>query len=274
VTTTWCIIKSVTGRKINKAGIQFLNIDGKLTDNHHVIADSLNKYFLTIADKINTSNVKNGHTVGSDSDKYLNYLSQAFATPFPKINFNHTSTKEIENIIKSLKPKNSNGYDEISVKNLKTSAPFISSPLTYICNRSLSTGVFPTRLKYSVIKPLFKNGDKTSMTNYRPISLMTSFSKVFEKVIHVRLHRHITSNNILAKEQYGLRSNLSTETAPYKLINEVLNALIDGMFVGGIFCDLMKAFDCVSYDILLSKLEFYGIVGKANVLVISYLNDR
>jgi hypothetical protein len=109
VTTTWSIIKSVTGRKINKAGIQFLNIDGKLTDSHHVTADSLNKYVLTIADKINTSNVKNGHTIVSDSDKYLNYLSQAFATTFPKINFNHTSTKEIENIITSLKPKNSNG---------------------------------------------------------------------------------------------------------------------------------------------------------------------
>jgi hypothetical protein len=77
----------------------------------------------------------------------------------------------------------SKGYDEIPVKILKSSAPFISSPLAYICNKALETGVFPTRLKYSVIKPFFKGGDKTNMSNYRPISLMTSFSKVLEKII-------------------------------------------------------------------------------------------
>jgi hypothetical protein len=107
-----------------------------------MIANSLNNYFLTIADKINTNNINVNNTAESDTNNYLNYLSQTFTTLFRKIKFNHTSTKEIENIIKSLKPKNSHGYDEISFKILKISSLFVSSSLTYVCNKSLSSGIF------------------------------------------------------------------------------------------------------------------------------------
>jgi hypothetical protein len=100
---TWNIIRTVTGRKLKDAGIQALNIDGKLRDHHYTITESLNKYFLTIADIINTNNTKFDHIIHDDPHKYSNYLSQAFKTPFPKVNLNYTSTKEIENIIKSLK---------------------------------------------------------------------------------------------------------------------------------------------------------------------------
>jgi hypothetical protein len=81
----------------------------------------------------------------------------------------------VERIIRSLRLKNSCGYDEISTKILKVSAPFISSPLNYICNKSIISGIFPTPLKYSTVKPLYKKGDRENMTNYRPISLLTSF---------------------------------------------------------------------------------------------------
>jgi hypothetical protein len=114
-----------------------------------MIADPLNNYFLTIADKISTNNINVNNMAESYTNNYFNYLLQAFTSTFPKIECNHTSTKEIENIIKSLKPKNSHGHDGISAKILKISSPFISSPLTYICNKSVSSGIFPTRLKYS-----------------------------------------------------------------------------------------------------------------------------
>jgi hypothetical protein len=117
-------------------------------------------------------------------------------------------------------------------------------------------------LKYSVVKPLFKKGDKKDIQNYRPISLLTSFSKIFEKLIYVRLSEHI-KNDILIIDQYGFRSSSSTEKSLFKLLNDILLALNNKAYVGGILCDLEKAFDCVNHDLLIKKLKFYGIVGNA-----------
>jgi len=103
-------------------------------------------------------------------------------------------------------------------------------------------GIFPTRLKFCQIIPLLKKGKKSEITNYRPISLLTSFSKIFEKVIFNRLCNHVNNYNILAHEQYGFRKNISMEDASYNLINNILDALNNKFTVGGIFCDLTKAF--------------------------------
>jgi len=129
--------------------------------------------------------------------------------------FNNTSTKEIDKIIKSLNLKQSSGYEEISTKILKISAPFIISPLNYICNKSILSGTFPTRLKYSIIKPVYKKGDRDNVTNYRPVSLLTAFSKIFERIIYDRLLQHIETNNILTDEQFGFRTFSSTDKTSY-----------------------------------------------------------
>ena len=102
------------------------------------------------------------------------------------------------------------------------------------------SGTFPTRLKYATVKPLLKKGDKESVANYRPISLLTSFSKVFDRIIYERLLKHIETNNILAVEQFSFRTSSSTEKASYKLTDNVLNALNNRMKVGSIFCIIQE----------------------------------
>jgi hypothetical protein len=113
-----------------------------------------------------------------------NYLITNFNNIFQRINWKCAKTYEMNKMLKSLKSENSYGYDEITIKILKLSAPFIISSLTYICNKSLSSGVFLKKIKYAIIKPVYKKGDKLLATNYRQISLLTSFSKMFEKLIY------------------------------------------------------------------------------------------
>ena len=146
----------------------------------------------------------------------LSFLSQAFNFPFTNTVYHNTSTGEIKKIIHSFPCKNSCGYDEISVKILKASALFISSPLCHIINTSPNSGVFPTRLKYSIINPLHKKGNKNNVSNYRPISILSSFSKIFKKIIYNRLVAHITANKILTNSQLCFRNNSSTDKAAYK----------------------------------------------------------
>jgi Notch-like protein len=114
--------------------------------------------------------------------------------------FQYASTYEVEKIIKSLKDKNSIGYDEISNRIIKSSLPRIISPITYICNAILNTGIFPERLKFAIVKPLFKKGKTNNISNYRPISLLTSFSKIIEKLIYTRPISHIEATNLQVKK--------------------------------------------------------------------------
>jgi hypothetical protein len=138
--------------------------------------------------------------------------------------------------------------------------PYIISPLTYICNESLAQGTFPDKLNSAVVKPILKNDDKCKPSNYRPISLLSSFSKVFKSLIYSRLFEHRNINNILDNNQYGFRINSSTEKASFKLTDEILKSMNNKQLAGWIFCDLQKAFDCVSHDILIKKWSFMGLL--------------
>ena len=156
---------------------------------------------------------------------------------------------------------------------MKISCPFIISPLNYICNKILFWGVFPDRLKYTVIKTLHKNSDRCEESNYRPILLLTSFSKTFKMVMQTRILKHLTKYNILSTEQNGFMIGLKTDSAIFKLTTEILNTLNNKLVVGEIVCDLEKAIDCVNHDILLSKLKFHGISSKVLAIYHSYLNN-
>ena len=180
-----------------------LNFNNKLSNNPLTLANAFNTYFSSAAENLLKKNFS-AKTKINDNEHIL-YLHQCFQQSFPTMNLRNTTTHETEKIIHSLKSMNSHGYDKISTRILKASAPFVLSPLTHIFNIILSTGIFPDRLKFAEVKPLHKKGDKSEFSNYRPISLLTSFSKIIEKIIYKRLYCHLSSNNILVNNQFGFR---------------------------------------------------------------------
>jgi len=251
--------------------VQHIKIEHKHVTDPKEIACIFNNYFTFKNIKGNKDETESRQKNTTFKNYYFNLNGVQHV---PSLVFKTFLTKEISTIIKSIKSKNSRGYDKISTKILKISSNYIVSPVTYICNKIISSGIFPDRLKFSIVKPVYKKGDKRNCTNYRPISLLTSFSKVFEKAIYGRLTEHLVNNKLLAENQYGFRKGLTTENAIFKLINEIYNSLNNKMRIGSVFCDLQKAFDTVNHEILLNKLQYYGIKGKAKTLLESYLQNR
>ena len=184
--TSWKLINKEVDKDHKNHGLQSVNINGRSTSNHQIIANAFNKHFTTIPNIINqniNANYCLTKTFVNNQNKLSCSLNHVFQNSFPTIKYHCTTTKGIENIITSFKSSNSSGYDEVPTKLLKLCSHFISSPLNYICNRTLFTGVFPDRLQYAIRRPLFKKGNKNYMSNYKPISILTSFSKMFEKVM-------------------------------------------------------------------------------------------
>jgi hypothetical protein len=127
----WDIVKTETPPQKSEDDVHPLNIDGKTVEDHQNIANTFNAYFSTVTDKMNANNSMN-FNVASNGAHPLSYLHQVFIRPFPNTKFSPVSTKEVSEIINSLKWKNSHCYDEIPIKILKISLPFIISPLSHI----------------------------------------------------------------------------------------------------------------------------------------------
>ena len=156
------------------------------------------------------------------------------------------------------------GRDGILPKHLKCISESITYPLSKIANLSLEQGVFPTKLKIAIVSPLYKAKDPMFFNNYRPISLLSVFSKIIERFMYNRLLKFIDKNNLLNEFQFGFRNNHSTFMALLVLIENLVTALDDGNCAVGRFLDFQKAFDTVDHCILLDKLSFYGVRGIAH----------
>ena len=156
-------------------------------------------------------------------------------------------------------PKTSTDANSINMKMIKFIKHELARPLTHLFNLSVTTGVFPAKLKTSRTIPIFKAGDNTSCDNYRPISLLSSISKILEKIVACSLVSHLENNNLLYTNQFGFQKGKSTVHSILQLTNRITKDLNDKKYVLGVFLDLRKAFDVVSHDILLDKLRTLGI---------------
>ena len=143
-----------------------------------------------------------------------------------------------------------------------------------ISNMSLSEGVFPKLMKLANVCPIFKKSDKNKCENYRPISLLSNLSKIFERVMHTRLYDFLDDSNVFYELQFGFRKQYSTNHALLSIVEDIRSNLDNKTFACGVFVDLEKAFDTVNHKILLSKLNHYGIRGIANSWFSSYLCER
>ena len=152
-----------------------------------------------------------------------------------------------------MKPKSSTGHDNISNKLIKSAKHILIKPLVLIINQSLNRGIFPSQLKLSKVKPLFKKNDKTQFSNYRPISLLPSISKIFEYVIFNQVSSYLNNHNLLTSHQFGFRAGHSTELAALKLVNYLIAEMNNGQCPINIYMDLSKAFDTLDHLILLIK---------------------
>ena len=156
-----------------------------------------------------------------------------------------------EKLICSLKNKSSN-LNTIPIKFLESIRYIISPCLTNILNKSLITGVFPASLKKARVTPIpSKEGDKCNLSNYRPISVLPVFSKVFEKVAYTQLYDYLENNSILHKQEYGFRGKKSTTQAILHFLQYLYSHIDSENVVFSLFLDFCKAFDCVNHEILL-----------------------
>ena len=157
---------------------------------------------------------------------------------------------------------------------IKESICSISDPLTHIFNLSITSGIVPTEPKTARVIPLFKTDDKSLISNYRPISVLPSFSKILEKVVYNRLISYLNTYKILSDNQFGFLKHHSTEYALALLHDKISSSIDKRESTAGLFIDLSKSFDTVDHQILLNKLYHYGIHGIAFNWFSSYLSDR
>ena len=177
-------------------------------------------------------------------------------------------------IISNLDPNKSSGPCSVPIKLLKIASSIIIGPLCVILNNSFSTGIFPDAMKIAKIIPIHKAGSTQGINNYRPISLLSIFSKIIERLMHRRLYAFLEHHKVLFESQFGFRKDKSTQHSLIEIVEEIRSSMERKNYGCGVFIDLKKAFDTVNHSILINKLEHYGIRETSLDWFKSYLNNR
>ena len=263
---TWDILKKAIRKSAaNKNVISSIKINGEVISDAKLIANNFNVFFTSIAnsitEEIHPTVRPPEYEVEDDKPEFT-----CASTPI--------TVTEFKNVVGSLKSKKSEDFNGISMYFLKNVIDSIATPLIHIFNLSFAQGVVPSQLKIAKIIPIFKSGDPLSVDNYRPISLLSSFSKILEKIMCNRLTKHLELNNLICTEQFGFRKKHSTFHPVIHLLNSITESSNQKKVSIAIFCDLRKAFDMCNGEILCKKLPKFGIKGVEQQWFRSYLSSR
>ena len=268
IKNTWNGIKSIINTSTSSSPkISQIKINGKVIDNPLGIATGLNNFFVDVGPNTERD-IPITPPDKISPERYLKNRNQ--------LNFiiAHISVDEVTDIIKKLNATKATGPSSIPVKLLLLIPDLIILPLCKIINTSFTTGKFPDALKIVKVIPIHKGGSTDDVNNFRPISLLSIFDKIIEKLMHKRLYEFLENNNILFKNQFGFRKQNSTIHALIQITEQIRESMEKGKFGCGIFIDLRKAFDTVNHKILLKKLEHYGVRGTFLQWFESYLTGR
>jgi hypothetical protein len=239
-----------------------LSINNKLVAEPQEIANIFNEYYAQI-----------GQSMTGQYPQPASLKPQTFYNT--KSMYVHpVSSLEITKIVNKMKNKWTAGLDEIPSALIKKTINYILDPLCYLINQSLCLGVFPDVLKTAKIIPIYKKGDKKHTENYRPISILSSFSKILEGAMNKQLVLFLQKQNIISNEQHGFIKGKSTDTAIFNFLENIREALDKKQNCIGLFLDLTKAFDLVPHQELIQKLNNCGVRGLANSWFKSYLENR
>ena len=261
---TWKTIKQAMNVINNKSNITKIKFNDEIVEDPRDIVNILNNYFSSIGENLAAN-------IPPSNKHFVDFLGQPNSN---SIFFVPTHRYEILDIVSKFNSKKSSGHDEINNFILKGIISSVVDPLVHIFNLSLLYGQVPNSMKIAKVIPLFKKGDKLDVNNYRPISLLSSFSKILEKIIYSRTVSFLKNNNIFSNLQFGFREKHNTVHALLSFIEKVAHAIDKSSHTIGIFLDFSKAFDTINHDILLYKLSHYGVRGMALEWFRSYLSDR
>ena len=256
----WKSINNLLGRQSSPTVVNELKVDGSNLTNLKDIAEGFNNYFSNIgpdlASKIDSSN--------HNFETYVTTTKSEFPT------FQPVTVSHVYHLLLGLSSNKATGIDKISCKIIKIAAPVISDTLTLIFNQAITISSFPDEWKTAKVIPVFKNGQRNMPGNYRPISVLPVISKIMERILYDQLYNYLTKSKLLSDSQFGFQKFHSTATALLDCTNDWYINLDRKMFNLLVLIDLKKAFDTVDHQILLRKLELYGIKGQALTLLKSY----
>lgn len=260
----WTTVRQITqtAMKEHREIDEIENQDGNVVTGNKNIANAFNQYFIRAGVEL-ASKIKDRDNVNFKKKQLKQTI---FLWP--------TDINEIDEIISKLKTNKAPGFDGMTTEIIKKLRHIISQPLSVIINKILVTGVCPNSFKKTIVTVLHKAGEKSKIGNYRPISLVTVLTKIFENIVKERVSSFLKKHKILSDSQFGFREGKCTEDAITLLVTEIQNAINTDHKCLGIFVDFAKAFDTVNHKILLTALEDIGIRGTANRLLKSYLEDR